>query len=173
MFEVAKRIFSFLIVLAIIIASYVHAFFLLLHSQNLLDSLNIQNPNDSNNPWTLSNTYNQVDENGNILNETFIQAPSENTNLFYSFPTSLLATYLFLTVQNAEVIADIELFYLLPYQKRQRTWFPEVIYYTINVEKAQKYIKEVINKGEWKKDDWSEMKNKILKLLNIEDTIKN
>ncbi|GES84863.1 hypothetical protein GLOIN_2v1781806 [Rhizophagus clarus] len=38
-----------------------------------------------------------VDENGNILNETLIQVPSENTNLFYSYSTSLLATYLFLT----------------------------------------------------------------------------
>uniref|UniRef100_U9USW9 Uncharacterized protein n=1 Tax=Rhizophagus irregularis (strain DAOM 181602 / DAOM 197198 / MUCL 43194) TaxID=747089 RepID=U9USW9_RHIID len=83
--------------LAIIIASFAHGFFLLLHPRNLLDSLNEQNPNDSNNPWTLSNTYNQVDENGNILNETLIQVPSENTNLFYSYPTSLLATYLFLT----------------------------------------------------------------------------
>jgi hypothetical protein len=62
-----------------------------------LDSLNSQNLNDPNNPWTLSNIYNQVDENGNILNETLIQVPSENTNLFYSYSTSLLATYLFLT----------------------------------------------------------------------------
>ncbi|RIA79736.1 hypothetical protein C1645_840046 [Glomus cerebriforme] len=29
------------------------------------------NPKDPNNPWTLSNTY-QVDENGTVLNETFI-----------------------------------------------------------------------------------------------------
>jgi hypothetical protein len=62
-----------------------------------LDSLNSQNLDDPNNPWTLSNIYNQVDENGNISNETIIQVPSENTNLFYSYPTSLLATYLFLT----------------------------------------------------------------------------
>ncbi|CAB5374176.1 unnamed protein product [Rhizophagus irregularis] len=150
----------------------------------LLDSLSAQNPNDPNNPWTLSNTYNQVDENGNILKETLIQVPSENTNLFYSYPTSLLATYLFLTgnqnslspwapnpttentilfllvavfsfliviylmnlfigllniaieedndrasylVQKAEVIAEIELFYLLSHQKRWGTWFPEVM----------------------------------------------
>ncbi|EXX75558.1 hypothetical protein RirG_040820 [Rhizophagus irregularis DAOM 197198w] len=96
-FGVAYRVFSFLVVLAIIIASFAHAFFLLLHPQNLLDPLSAQNPNDPNNPWTLSNTYNQVDENGNILKETLIQVPSENTNLFFSYPTSLLATYLFLT----------------------------------------------------------------------------
>jgi hypothetical protein len=97
MFGVAKRVFSFLIVLTIIILSFTHAFFLLLHPKNYLNSLNSQNPNDPNNPWTLSNTYNQVDKNGNVLNETLIQMPSEDTNLFYSYPTSLLATYLILT----------------------------------------------------------------------------
>ncbi|RGB32172.1 hypothetical protein C1646_707297 [Rhizophagus diaphanus] len=227
MFGVAKRVFSFLVVLAIIIASFAHAFFLLLHPQDLLDSLSAQNPNDPNNPWTLSNTYNQVDENGNILKETLIQVPSENTNLFYSYPTSLLATYLFLTgnqnslspwspkpltentilfllmivfsfliviylmnlfigllniaigedndrasylVQKAEVIAEIELFYLLPHQRRWRTWFPEVISYKVDIKKARKYIKETIKNGEWKKDDSSD---KILKLLSIEDAIKD
>ncbi|POG65355.1 hypothetical protein GLOIN_2v1483183 [Rhizophagus irregularis DAOM 181602=DAOM 197198] len=149
---------------------------------NLFDSLIAQNPNDPNNPWTLSNTYNQVDENGNILKETLIQVPSENTNLFYSYPTSLLATYLFLTaigedndrasylVQKAEVIAEIELFYLLPHQRRWRTWFPEVISYKVDIKKARKYIKEAIKNGEWKRDDLSD---KILKLLSIEDAIKD
>ncbi|GBC09542.1 hypothetical protein RclHR1_08970002 [Rhizophagus clarus] len=227
-FGVARRVFSFLVVLAIIILSFAHAFFLLLHPQDFLNSLNAQDSNDPNNPWTLSNTYNQTDENGNILNETLIQVPSENTNLFYSYSTSLLATYLFLTgnqnsfspwtpklsteyttlfalmavfsfivviylmnlfigllnmeiennnsraeylAQKAEAIAEIELFYLLPHQRRRRSWFPEVIYYHVDVEKARIYIKESINKGEWKRDDWPEMKHKILKLLSIEDVI--
>ncbi|EXX77024.1 hypothetical protein GLOIN_2v1781805 [Rhizophagus irregularis DAOM 181602=DAOM 197198] len=78
------------------------------------------------------------------------------------------ASYL---VQKAEVIAEIELFYLLPHQRRWKTWFPEVIYYTVEVEKARKYIREAIIKGEWKMDDWPEMKHKILKLLSIEDVI--
>ncbi|CAI2197113.1 14150_t:CDS:2, partial [Funneliformis geosporum] len=60
-------------------------------------SLRTPNPSDPNNPWTISNTFVQTDENGNILNQTFIQSPDENTNLFYSYPTSLLAMYLFLT----------------------------------------------------------------------------
>ncbi|GBB84657.1 hypothetical protein RclHR1_11220006 [Rhizophagus clarus] len=228
MFGVAKRIFSFLVVLAIIIASFAHAFFLLLHPRDFLNSLDAPNPDDPNNPWTLSNTYNQTDENGNVLDETLIQVPSESTNLFYSYPTSLLATYLFLTgnqnslspwapkptaentilfilmalfsflvviylmnliigllnmsiekdidrasylVQKAEVIAEIELFYLLPHQRRWISWFPELIYYRVDVEKARLYVREAINKGEWKKEDWPEMKYKILKLLSIEDAI--
>ncbi|PKY55888.1 hypothetical protein RhiirA4_548963 [Rhizophagus irregularis] len=228
MFGVAKRVLPFLAVLAIIIASFAHAFFLLLHPENLLDSLKAQNPNDPNNPWTLSNTYNQVNENGN---ETLIiQVPSENTNLFYSYPTSLLATYLFLIgnqnsfspwspkptienailfilmtvfsfiiviylmnliigllgdeikknndhalyyVQKAEIIAEIELFYLLPHQRRRRTWFPEIIYYSVSVEKARKHIREAIINGEWKMNDWPEMKQKISMLLSMDDTIVN
>ena len=34
------------------------------------------------------------------------------------------ASYL---VQKAEIIAEIELLYLLPCQRRWRTWFPEVM----------------------------------------------
>ncbi|GBB91527.1 hypothetical protein RclHR1_01890001 [Rhizophagus clarus] len=221
-------IWNYFVVLAIIIASFAYAFFLLLHPQNLLDSLNAQNPNDPNNPWALSNTYNQVDENGNILNKTLIQVPSESTNLFYSYPTSILAIYLFLTgnqnalspwapnstventilfilmsifsflvviylmnlfigllnmvidkdndrasylAQKAEIIAEIELFCLFPNQRRWNSWFPEVIYYRVNVEKARVYIREAIKKGEWKTEDWPEMKYKILKLLRINDVI--
>ncbi|GES84868.1 hypothetical protein GLOIN_2v1781806 [Rhizophagus clarus] len=85
------------VVLAIIISSFAHAFFLLLHPRDFLKSFNAPNQDDPNNPWTLSNTYNQTDSNGNVLNEILIQVPSESTNLFYSYPTSLLATYLFLT----------------------------------------------------------------------------
>ncbi|RIA84298.1 hypothetical protein C1645_832487 [Glomus cerebriforme] len=230
-FGVAKRVFSFLLVLAMIIASFAHAFFLLLHPQNLLDSLKAPNSSDPNNPWTLTNIYNQTDENGNVKNEAFIQVPSENTNLFYSYPTSLLAIYLFLTgnqnslspwtptpssentilfilivifsfliviylmnlfigllnmaiekendrasylVQKAEVIAEIELFYLFPRQRRHlKSWFPEVIHYAVDVKEARIYIKKAIEKGDWKNDDWPEMKNKILKLLNIEEAIKS
>ena len=38
---------------------------------------------------------------------------------------------------------------------------------------ARVYIKEAINKGDWKMDDWPEMKYKILKLLGMEDAIKD
>ena len=34
------------------------------------------------------------------------------------------ASYL---VQKAEVIAEIELFYLLPHQRRWRSWFPDIM----------------------------------------------
>ncbi|POG63060.1 hypothetical protein GLOIN_2v1690004, partial [Rhizophagus irregularis DAOM 181602=DAOM 197198] len=31
-------------------------------------------------------------------------------------------------MQKAEILAEIELFYLLPHQRRWKTWFPEVMY---------------------------------------------
>ncbi|CAG8539000.1 973_t:CDS:2 [Funneliformis caledonium] len=174
-----------LVILAIILASVAHAFFLLLHPRDFSDSLTTQDPSDPNNPWTISKTFHQTDENGKALKQTLVQTPDENTNLFYSYPTSLLAMFLFLTgnflrnndralylAQKAEVIANIELFYLFPRQRRLRTWFPEVIRYHVDVEMARRYIKEAIKKGNWNMDDWPEMKRKILKLLSIEDAIK-
>ncbi|RIA81797.1 hypothetical protein C1645_836377 [Glomus cerebriforme] len=148
-FGVSKHIFSFLVVLAMIIAT--------------------PNPNDSNNPWTLSNTY-QVYENGTVLNETFIQeikvhyhlgdqTPStENTTLFilmvtFSFLIVIYLMNLFIGLLSsiieviekdnnrasylalkAEVIAEIEIFCLLPHQRRWRSWFPEVKYYAAGIE---------------------------------------
>jgi hypothetical protein len=46
-------------------------------------------------------------------------------------------------------------------------------YYGVEVEETRKYIRKAINKGEWKMNDWPEMKNKILKLLSIEDAIED
>uniref|UniRef100_U9U781 Uncharacterized protein n=1 Tax=Rhizophagus irregularis (strain DAOM 181602 / DAOM 197198 / MUCL 43194) TaxID=747089 RepID=U9U781_RHIID len=43
----------------------------------------------------------------------------------------------------------------------------------VSVEKARKHIREAINNGEWKMNDWPEMKQKILKLLSMDDTIVN
>ncbi|PKY20620.1 hypothetical protein RhiirB3_433960 [Rhizophagus irregularis] len=227
MFEVAKHVFFFLVILSMIIVSFANAFFLLLHPKVPGLVHDLVNYDDPNNPWTLSNAYAQLDINGNPLNETLIQIPDSNTNSFYGFPSSLFATYLFLTgnqnplspwglspenmtlhiltvvfsfliviylmnlfigilnktiekvndkalylTQKAKVMAEIELFYLLPHQRRWRHWFPEVIYYVVDVKKTRKYVKEAINKGNWENGDWPEMKNEILKLLDMEDAIK-
>ncbi|CAB4423932.1 unnamed protein product [Rhizophagus irregularis] len=76
------------------------------------------------------------------------------------------ASYL---AQKAEAIAEIELFYLLPFQRRWRTWFPEVIHYTAGVVEARTYINKAKEKGDWKKKDWRGMKDKILEHLGMED----
>ncbi|PKY57911.1 hypothetical protein RhiirA4_549853 [Rhizophagus irregularis] len=86
------------------------------------------------------------------------------------------ASYL---VQKAEILAEIELFYLLPHQRRWRKWFPEVIYYYADVYKVRQKIKEMINEGEWNTGEFSELKQDLLNKINIqhnpvdETTLKN
>ncbi|CAB4492855.1 unnamed protein product [Rhizophagus irregularis] len=43
-------------------------------------------------------------------------------------------------MQKAEILAEIELFYLLPHQRRWQTWFPEVIHYYADVDKTREEV---------------------------------
>ncbi|GBC03030.1 hypothetical protein RclHR1_04950002 [Rhizophagus clarus] len=73
-------------------------------------------------------------------------------------------------IQKAEILAEIELFYLLPNQRRWKTWFPEVIYYYANFDKTHKEVKKLINDGQWDANEYSEireMKQDLLNKLNI------
>ena len=99
-FGVISHIFYFLIILIIIIASFVLLFHLLLIPKDLSKP----NFNDPNNPWSLSKKFNQIFEDGSI-NPKFalIQVPEENTNLFTTFYTSLMATYLYLTGDSSSL----------------------------------------------------------------------
>ncbi|PKK76704.1 hypothetical protein RhiirC2_844957 [Rhizophagus irregularis] len=86
------------------------------------------------------------------------------------------ASYL---VQKAEILAEIELLYLLPHQRRWHKWFPEIIYYYADADKVRQKIKEMINEGEWNTGEFSELKQDLLNRLNIqhnpvdETTLKN
>ncbi|PKY36647.1 hypothetical protein RhiirB3_533594, partial [Rhizophagus irregularis] len=81
--DVAKKIFSFLLVLFIIIISFAHAFYILLspRSEFSLDQFNTNN-NDPNNPWNLATSYSQIiDNDGNVGSNPFMfQIPDKNTN---------------------------------------------------------------------------------------------
>ncbi|POG77193.1 hypothetical protein GLOIN_2v1871629 [Rhizophagus irregularis DAOM 181602=DAOM 197198] len=68
-------------------------------------------------------------------------------------------------IYKAEILAEIELFYLLPYQRRWNTWFLK--YYYANVDIVREKVKEMIREGEWNTDEFSEMKQNLLKNLNI------
>ncbi|GBB88163.1 hypothetical protein RclHR1_01470011 [Rhizophagus clarus] len=72
-------------------------------------------------------------------------------------------------IQKAEILAEIELFYLLPLQRRWNKWFPEVIYYYANADKTREKIKELVKNDEWNNDIFSESRKSLLKELNIED----
>ncbi|PKY20430.1 hypothetical protein RhiirB3_433727 [Rhizophagus irregularis] len=68
----------------------------------------------------------------------------------------------------AEVVADIELFYLLPCQRRWRKWFPEVLYFSANLNEVQEEIEKLIIKDNWSKNDFPEMKQDLLNKLKIQ-----
>ncbi|GET00516.1 hypothetical protein GLOIN_2v1768207 [Rhizophagus clarus] len=71
-------------------------------------------------------------------------------------------------IQKAEIIAEIELFYLLPFQRRWKPWFPEVLYYYANVDKTREKVKEMMSKGEWNSNEFPELRKDLLKKLNIQ-----
>ncbi|GBC45476.2 hypothetical protein GLOIN_2v1727831 [Rhizophagus irregularis DAOM 181602=DAOM 197198] len=47
-------------------------------------------------------------------------------------------------MQKAEILAEIELFYLLPHQRRWQTWFPEVIHYYADFDKTRGEVQRLI-----------------------------
>ena len=99
MIHVGKKIFSFLIVLFIILLSFAHAFWILLRpSQSFSFDFPPSNDNDDpNNPWKLTSNYNQLLEDGTISPNSFlVQRPDKNTNMFTNYGTSLFAMYLYL-----------------------------------------------------------------------------
>jgi hypothetical protein len=97
--SVGKKVFSFLIVLFIIVISFAHAFYILLSPKSEISLDQYTNNDDQNNPWKLTPSYNQIIDNndGNIYSNPFmIQTPDKNTNMFMDIRTSLFAIYLFL-----------------------------------------------------------------------------
>jgi len=221
-FGVFYRIRSFFIILVLIIASFALSFHNLLIPKDP-NALSNPDPNDPNNPWSISGKFNPISGNGTIdPKSSLIQVPEENTNSFTSFFTSLFATYLFLTgdsssftqwsptagnatvtilmvlfssfvviylmnlligvlniaiekdidratylVQKAEILAEIELFYPFPFQRRWKRWFPEVIHYRVRIDVVRESVKKAIIDGNWKTDDYPEYKNKVLRLLGM------
>ncbi|CAB4421588.1 unnamed protein product [Rhizophagus irregularis] len=70
-------------------------------------------------------------------------------------------------IQKAEILAEIELFYLLPHQRRWKTWFPEVIHYYADVDKTRIEIERLIKENEWDNKEFTEMRKILLEKLLI------
>ncbi|UZO13412.1 uncharacterized protein OCT59_004911 [Rhizophagus irregularis] len=76
-------------------------------------------------------------------------------------------------IQKAEILAEIELFYLLPHQRRWQTWFPEVIHYYADVDKTRIEIERLIKEDKWDTKEF-EMHERLLEKLQIKcNTIDN
>ncbi|CAI2166724.1 1015_t:CDS:10 [Funneliformis geosporum] len=193
---VAKRILSFLLILFFIIVGFAHAFYIILSTEQSLSHGDIMDMDMG--PYDFNNipTYNEVKKNGDIGDIAFIEVPAESP--FESYPSTLLAMYMFLTVdpsslgsswkykqtpfiaallimfsflivvylmnlfigllnleieenrthslfmlEKAKILAEIELFLLLPNQRRWQHWFPDVIFYDISIENVQRRINDM------------------------------
>ncbi|PKY50974.1 hypothetical protein RhiirA4_467762 [Rhizophagus irregularis] len=198
-----RVMFFFVYFIMIILTSFAFAFHILLSPKMnySLDKRIIND--DPNNPWNMAPTYQVFDNETSIDSNIFIlQTPDENTNMFTTFSTSFFATCSLLTGDTSSFynwpyednptlmillilfafimaiyilnyLAKIELFYLLPHQRRWKEWFPEVIYYHANVDETRKKVREMIDNRDWKTNVFPDMKIKLLKKLNIDDYITN
>ncbi|KAF0558406.1 transient receptor potential cation channel subfamily a member 1-like [Gigaspora margarita] len=216
MIGVAQKVFSFLIVLGIIVLAFAHSLHLLLRptSEYSYDQPNFNE--DSNNPWNLVPTYQFISSNGTVEKSTLIETPDDSTNLFTMFSTSILAVYFMLTgdlsyvsswvlknnqtlafllvifsffttiyllnlfislLGNAiddknneesflklrgEILTEIELFWMLPHQRRKSNWFPEILWYRASVKELKKYIESV--------EDKKSLNPRILEIIKPEDS---
>ncbi|KAF0540706.1 transient receptor potential cation channel subfamily a member 1-like [Gigaspora margarita] len=97
MIGVARQIFSFLVVLGILVLAFAHSLHLLLRPTSEYSYDQPSNTDDANNPWNLVPTYKFVSSNGAIGESSLIKTPDDNTNLFTMFSTSILAVYFMLT----------------------------------------------------------------------------
>ncbi|KAF0558233.1 transient receptor potential cation channel subfamily a member 1-like [Gigaspora margarita] len=218
MIGVAKKVFSFLVVLGIMVLVFAHSLHLLLRPTSEYSYDQPSFTDDANNPWNLVSTYKFISPNGTVDKSLLIETPDDSTNLFSLFSTSILAVYFMLTGDSSsvsswvlknnwtlafllfifsffttiyllnlfisllgdaiadrnneesflqlrgEILSEIELFWMLPYQRRKKNWFPEILYYKASVNELKKYINNL--------EDKSGVHSEILKIAKIEDSEK-
>jgi hypothetical protein len=185
-FGVIRRIFSFLVILVITTASFALSFHLLLVDES---------PNDSTNIFisfqrSLLATYLYLSDTGSI---TGLASNTNNAIIIilmtiFSFLIVIYLMNLFIgllnisierdndrasyIVQKAEILAEIELFYLLPFQRRWKHWFPDVIHYKVRRDVMRKYVDEAIKNEKWKSDG-KKYREKVLRQIDMLDLINN
>ncbi|KAF0449993.1 transient receptor potential cation channel subfamily a member 1-like [Gigaspora margarita] len=216
MIGVAQKVFSFLVVLGIMVLAFAHSLHLLLRPTSEYSYDQPSYTDDANNPWNLVSTYKFISSNGTVGESLLIETPDDNTNLFSLFSTSLLAVYFMLTGDSSsvsswnlknnwtlalllvifsffttiyllnlfisllgnaideanneesflqlrgEILAEIELFWMLPYQRRKKNWFPAILYYKVSVKELKKYVKSV--------EDKKRLPSEILEISKFEDS---
>ncbi|CAJ0841485.1 1824_t:CDS:2 [Entrophospora sp. SA101] len=73
--------------------------------------------------------------------------------------------------QKAKIIAEIELFYLLPKQRRRKDWFPDILTYNVPIDDIRKRIIEVDGSNE-DPDYLPFISDKLRKLVGIPEPVK-
>ncbi|RIB28348.1 hypothetical protein C2G38_2028597 [Gigaspora rosea] len=85
-------------------------------------------------------------------------------NLFIGILSNLISNeddYVAYLTLKSEIIEEIELFYMLPHQRRKENWFPYIIFYECHIIKLREHIMDIL------KDNWSGYKKPyISKTLN-------
>ncbi|PKC10762.1 hypothetical protein RhiirA5_498240 [Rhizophagus irregularis] len=102
---VAEEVFPFLIVLCFIIFGFGFGFFILLRP---ITNISLDRPDfneDNNNPWNLATKYNYLKDGIIDPDNSLIQIPDSNTNMFTWFQTSIFAMYLLLTGDSGSLSA--------------------------------------------------------------------
>ena len=77
--------------------SFAHAFYILLKPRLRFNLNEPTNNNDPNNPWSLTDRFNQIEDGIITSNTLFVQKPDTNTNMFAGYYTALFSMYLYLT----------------------------------------------------------------------------
>ncbi|CAG8623734.1 9446_t:CDS:2 [Paraglomus brasilianum] len=222
-FGVIKQVFSFLVILGIMVIGFAHALFVLLKPESGTSWETPSSPDNSdpNDPWKLTESLTTVLDNGTIVNGTsLVVEPDENTNVYTWFTTSLLGAYKFLVgdwssvanwgpnenpllvmmtvlfsffvviylmnlfigllnnaintyheyvsylAQKAEILAEIELFYLTPNQRRSE-WFPSTVHFEVDTKELRKVMTENIQADPDYSSKLSKHSKKMLDILNI------
>ncbi|KAF0412140.1 transient receptor potential cation channel subfamily a member 1-like [Gigaspora margarita] len=149
----ADKVIAFLILFGLIIFAFAHSLHLLLRSEIFQDS---------------------------------------GINMFIQFGSSILAAYYMMVTGDStpvssilgnlleddkdhhlaylklkkEILEKIELFYLLPSQKKNYKWFPYTFYYSVHISELRKFISD-INSSDWK-ESTKPIITKIMKLIREE-----
>jgi hypothetical protein len=131
---------------------------------------------------------NAIEEDNNRVSYLMQKAEVNNNIINYSISVNIL---IYLDFYFLKILAEIELFYLLPHQRRWKTWFPKVMYvilllkknfvmilliirfyysrhYYADTDKTREEIKRLIKEGEWDTKEFTEMRKNLFEVLRIE-----
>ncbi|CAG8744362.1 35436_t:CDS:2, partial [Racocetra persica] len=160
-FDKARKVFSFLMILGFIMFAFAHSLHLLLRPAVEISLDHPSYSSDTNNPWNLATAYKFIFLNGTINeNISITKPPDSDTNMFTRLNTAILAVYIMITGDSTPlspwvlddnaclILTKIELFYMLPFQRRKQNWFPYIIFYEVHVNKLREFMRKIQN-GSW------------------------
>ncbi|CAB4392886.1 unnamed protein product [Rhizophagus irregularis] len=150
----------------LLILGYAQAFFIILKSNSINDDDPRNLPTNLFNwfPTSLLAVYNLLTgDSGSLSSFTYRENPTMTVLLVtFTFFTVIYLMNLFIgllniaiddynkeeeyLLQKAQIIMEIELFYMLPWQRKKKKWFPDQINYDIPLTEVRKLIYAIDNK---------------------------